>query len=141
MKVVNVMPNFDGTGPRGGGRRAGSGRGICRRSSEGRSGQVSGRQGIRLSDLFWLAREVLSIWGAFKALRGSSSGPSLSVTEHDPLEREKSEGFKNRLAGKIKVKFSTCSHHPVSSNIAGRAIGEIESRRTVPPRDSWGKGF
>ena len=89
MKMVNVMPNFDGTGPRGKGRLAGSARGICRRSSEGRSGQASGRPGSRLSDLLWLVREVLSIWGAVKALRGASAGPSLHVTELDPLEREK----------------------------------------------------
>lgn len=89
LKVVNVMPNFDGTGPGGRGRRAGSGRGMCRWSSEGRSGQGSVTTGSRLSDLFWLAREVLSIWGAVKALRGTSAGPSFSVTGHDPFERDK----------------------------------------------------
>ncbi len=83
------MPNFDGTGPRGKGRRAGSGRGMCRRSSDDRSRSVSGRNGSRLSDLLWLVREVLSIWGAVKALRGSTSGPGISVTERDLLEREK----------------------------------------------------
>jgi hypothetical protein len=83
------MPNFDGTGPRGKGRRAGSGRGVCRWSSDDRSRGVSGRTGSRLSELLWLVREVLSIWGAVKALRGTSAGPGISVTEHDLLEREK----------------------------------------------------
>jgi len=85
------MPNFDGKGPMGRGRRTGKGRGMCRGISEGkgRSRDSLGRTGSRLSDLFWLVREVFSIWGAFKALRGTSAGPSLSVTEHDPLEREK----------------------------------------------------
>jgi hypothetical protein len=36
-----------------------------------------------------MVREVLSIWGAFKVLRGTSAGPNLSVTGHDPLERDK----------------------------------------------------
>jgi len=83
------MPNFDGTGPRGRGLWAGSGRGMCRRSSDDRIRDVSGRTGSRLSELLWLVREVLSIWGAVKALRGTSAGPSISVTEHDLLEREK----------------------------------------------------
>jgi Family of unknown function (DUF5320) len=93
MKVMNVMPNFDGTGPKGRGRRAGSGRGICRWSSEGSSGQASGRTGSRLSNLLWLAREVVSIWGAVKALREASAGPSLSVTEHDTFKRVNRPGL------------------------------------------------
>ncbi len=88
IKMVNVMPNFDGTGPRGKGRLAGTARSICRRSSEGRSGQDSGRPGSRLSDLLWLVREIVSIWGAVKALRGTSAGSRISVTEHDPIKRE-----------------------------------------------------
>jgi hypothetical protein len=84
--MVNVMPNFDGTGPRGRGHRLGSGRGICRRSNEGSNGQASGS---RLSDLLRLVREVLSIWEAVKALRWTSAGPSISVSERDLLEREK----------------------------------------------------
>jgi len=88
IKMVNVMPNFDGTGPRGRGRLMGNARGMCRRSSEGRSGKASGRPGCRLSDLLWLVREVLSIWGAVKALRGTSAGPSRFVTEHDSIKRE-----------------------------------------------------
>jgi len=83
------MPNFDGTGPRGKGRRTGRGRSVCRWSSGGRGAGLSGRTGGRLSDLFSLVREALSIWGAYKALRGSMSGPSLSVDERDLLEREK----------------------------------------------------
>jgi len=86
-KVVNLMPNFDGNGPRRRDRQAGSGRGICRRSTEDKRGQASVRTGSRLSTLFWLAREVLSIWGAVKALRGTSAGPSLSLTEHVTFER------------------------------------------------------
>ena len=81
------MPNFDGKGPRGRDYRTGSGRGICRRSSEDGGRQVLGRTGSKLSNLFWLVREVLSICGAVKALRGTSTGPSLSVTEHDTFKR------------------------------------------------------
>ena len=97
MKVVSIMPNFDSTGPRGKGRLAGSARGICRRSSEDRSGQASGSPGSRLSDLLWLVREVLSIWGAVKALRGISAGPSLSVTEHDFIKRENQQGLQKTV--------------------------------------------
>jgi hypothetical protein len=87
MKVVNIMPNYDGKGPRGRDCRTGSGRGICRRSSEDKGRQVLGRTDSRLSKLFWLAREILSIWGAVKTLRGTLAGPSLSVTEHDSFNR------------------------------------------------------
>lgn len=51
-------------------------------------GQASGRTGNRLSNLLLLVREVLSIWGAVKALRGTLAGPSLSITEHDSTKRE-----------------------------------------------------
>jgi len=88
------MPNFDGTGPRGRGRLAVSARGICRRSSEGRSGQASGRPGSRLSGLLWLVREVLSIWGVVKALQGTTAGPSRFVTEHDSIKRENQQRLK-----------------------------------------------
>jgi hypothetical protein len=83
MKMVNIMPK----GPRGRDCQTGSGRGICRRSSEDKGRQVLGRTGSKLSNLFWLVREVLSIWGAVKAFRGTSAGPSLSVTEHDTFKR------------------------------------------------------
>jgi hypothetical protein len=83
------MPNFDGTGPRGKGRRMGRGKGMCRWNSGGRGAGLSGRTGGILSDLFSLAREVISIWGAVKVLRGTSAGPGLSITERDLIERDK----------------------------------------------------
>lgn len=84
------MPNFDGTGPRGMGRRTGKGRGMCRWKSGGTgAGLSSGRMGGRVSDILWLVREAISIWGAVKALRGSKPGPKLSVSERDLLEQEK----------------------------------------------------
>jgi len=89
MSVVGFMPNFDGKGPMGRGRRTGRGRGMCRWSRDGGGTGGSGRTGSRLSDLLLLVRDVLSIWGAVKALRGTSAGPGISVTEHDLLEREK----------------------------------------------------
>jgi len=92
-KVVNLMPNFDGNGPRRRDRQAGSGRGICRRSTEDKRGQASVRTGSRLSTLFWLAREILSIWGAVKALRETSTGPSISFSERGLLEREKRQSL------------------------------------------------
>jgi hypothetical protein len=117
------MPNFDGTGPRGKGRRAGSGRGVCRWSSDDRSRGVSGRTGSRLSELRCLVREVLSIWGAVKALRGTSTGPSISVTECDPFQRDK----RRRL------------HEPAGQEKQSEVIDLqaqhrlIEYSRTVPP--------
>ncbi len=87
MKVVNIMPNFDGKGPKGRDCRTGSGRGICRRSTEDKRGQAVVTTGSRLSNLFRLAREIVSIWGAVKALRGTSAGPSISVSEHDTFKQ------------------------------------------------------
>ncbi|GEM_PF-770643 len=94
------MPNFDGTGPRGKGRRSGRGRGVCRWGSGGRGAGLSGRAGVRLSDLFSLVREALSIWGAYKALRGGMSRPSLSFDERDLLERENRQGLKKPIVQK-----------------------------------------
>lgn len=81
------MPNFDGTGPRGLGRRTGRGRGQCRWNGGGRGTGVPVRTGGRLSDILWLVREAISIWGAVKALRGVKPGPGLSVSERDLLEQ------------------------------------------------------
>lgn len=106
IRAVTVMPNFDGTGPRGRGRRAESGRGVCRWSSDDRSRGVSGRTVSMLSELLWLVREVLSIWGAVKSLRGTSANPSISVTERterDPLERQKRRSLQRPAGSENQV--------------------------------------
>lgn len=82
------MPNFDGTGPRGLGRRKGRGRGVCRRDGDGSGPGLAGRTGSRWPDLLWLVREAISIWGAVKALRGIKPGPGLSAPERGMLEQE-----------------------------------------------------
>ncbi len=81
------MPNFDGTGPRGLGRRRGRGRGVCRRDGGGSGAGLPGRTGGRFSDILWLVREAISIWGAVKAIRAIKPGPSLSVPERELLEQ------------------------------------------------------
>jgi hypothetical protein len=101
-KAVKFMPNFDGKGLRGRDCRTGNGRGICRRSAEDKRGQAAVTTGSKLSNLFWLVREVLSIWGAVKALRGTSAGPSLSITEHDSFERENRRRLQKPADGKIQ---------------------------------------
>lgn len=83
------MPNFDGTGPGGIGRRRGRGRGMCRWNSGGRGAAPPDRKRGRLSDIVWLVREAISIWGAIKAVRGIKPGPSISVSERDSLEQGK----------------------------------------------------
>jgi hypothetical protein len=50
------------------------------------------------------------------------------------------EGSKSLPVLKIKVKFSTCRHHLVSSNFVDQAIGEIGFRRAVTQGDSREKG-
>jgi hypothetical protein len=85
--TVRAMPNFDGTGPRGLGRRKGRGRGVYRRDGDGSGAGLAGRTGGRWSDLLWLVREAVSIWGAVKALRGIKPHPRLSVSERDLLEQ------------------------------------------------------
>lgn len=87
------MPNFDGTGPRGLGRRMGRGRGKCRWNSGDKGTVMPVRTGGRFSDILWLVREAMTIWGAVKALRGVKSGPSLSVSERSLLEQEKKRGL------------------------------------------------
>lgn len=82
------MPNYDGTGPRGLGRRMGRGRGKCRRDSGGKGTVTPVRAGGRFSDILWLVREAIAIWGAVKALRGVKSGPSLSVSDCGLPEQE-----------------------------------------------------
>lgn len=120
---MNVMPDFDGAGPKGRDRRAGSGRGICRWSNEGRRGQASGRTGSRLSDLLWLVREILSIWGTVMALRVTSTGPSLSVTEHDSDEWEN----RRRL------------HKPTDQKIKGDALDMQAAPRLIEYRRTGGR--
>ena len=48
-----------------------------------------------------MVREVLSIWGAVKALRGTSAGPSLSVTERNSFERENRRRLQKPVDQKI----------------------------------------
>lgn len=87
------MPNFDGTGPRGMGRRTGRGRGSCRWDGDTRGAGRPGRTGDRLSDILWLLREAVTIWGAIKALRGIKAGPRLSSRERGMmLGREGKQG-------------------------------------------------
>jgi hypothetical protein len=50
------------------------------------------------------------------------------------------EGFKSLPALKIRVKFSICRRHLVSSNFVDQAIGEIGFRRAVTHGDSREKG-
>lgn len=83
------MPNFNGTGPRGLGRRTGRGRGKCRWNRGDKGPGLPVRTSGRLSNILWLVREAISIWGAVKTLRGAKSGPSLSVSEREQLEQEK----------------------------------------------------
>lgn len=71
-------------------------------------------------------------------LRPVQASPLPGTTRSNGI---RGEGFKNRPAKKIKMKLSTCRHHTVSSNIAGRVIVEIGSRGAVTPRDSGEKGF
>lgn len=92
------MPNFDGTGPRGMGRRRGRGKGFCRWNSGGRDAGFPARTGGRFSDILWLVREVISIWGAVKALRAIKPGPSLSAPERGMLEQAAKQGSQ-RAAG------------------------------------------
>lgn len=61
---------------------------MCRWNSGGRGAAPPGRKGGRLSDIVWLVREAISIWGAIKALRGIKPGPSISAPERELLEQE-----------------------------------------------------
>ena len=61
---------------------------MCRWDRGGRGAGIPGRTGGRLTDIFWLVREAISIWGAVKALRGIKPGPSLPVSEREYLEQE-----------------------------------------------------
>jgi len=61
---------------------------LCRLDGGGRDAGLRGRTGGRLSDIVWLIREAISIWGAVKALRAIKPGPSLSAPERGMLEQE-----------------------------------------------------